>query len=186
MRHSELAARLQGRRGQSVVEFALVLPLMVVLMVSIIDLARIYTTILTIESAAREAADFGTFGSYRWDPAVVTAPDGTAAKMRYRACVAASDLPDYEGPDDNCVNPGFDYDLSTDKGASWVEDFDGSLGCDNPTKDPPCWVRVTLEYEFRLLVPFQLEAFGTQFGLPQTLTFSRSSIFAMTDLELGP
>ena len=183
MRMYASAVRGPGGRGQSVVEFALVLPLMVVLMVAIIDLARVYTTQLSVESAAREAADFGTFGSQKWDPAVVSAAGGTEAKMRYRACVAASDLPDYEGPDDNCANPTFDYDLSADKGATWV-DYDPILGCDDPSRNPPCWVRVTLEYDFRLLVPLQIEAFGTRFGLPSTLTFSRSSIFAMTDLDL--
>lgn len=180
---SASSARSHAARGQSVVEFALVLPLMVVLMVAIIDLARVYTTQLSVESAAREAADFGTFGSQKWNPAVVTAADGTEAKMRYRACAAASDLPDYQGPDDNCVNPAFDYHLSTDKGATWV-DYDATLGCDNPDRNPPCWLRVTLQYDFKLLIPLQIEAFGTQFGIPSSLTFSRSSIFAMTDLDL--
>ena len=64
-------ARRRGRRsGQSVVEFALVLPILVILMLAVVDLARIYTTMLTVESAAREAADFGTFGSQKWDPSV--------------------------------------------------------------------------------------------------------------------
>jgi len=173
-------------RGQSIVEFALVLPVLVVLMVGIIDLARIYTTMLSVESAAREAADFGTFGSQKWNSAVYAVPvDGTEAKMRHRACVAASDLPDYQGPDDSCVNPDFSYLLSTDRGASWTT-YDPTLGCDDPTREPPCWVKVTLEYDFRLLVPLNMELFGVRYGIPNTLTFERSSIFAMTDLELAP
>ena len=104
-------------RGQSVVEFALVLPVMVFLMLAIIDFSRIYTTMLTVESAAREAADFGTFGSQKWNDAVYSLPvDGTEAKMRLRACTAMSDLPDYVGPDDSCTNPSFTYELSGGQG----------------------------------------------------------------------
>lgn len=177
-RHSE--------RGQSIVEFALVLPILVFLMVGIIDLGRIYTTMLSVESAAREAADYGTFGSQKWNPAVVALPvDGTEAKMEKRACIAASNLTDYVGPDENCANPQFSYQLSTDKGATWVA-YSDTLGCDDSTRDPPCWVKVTLQYQFDLLVPFSIEVFGVRYGLPSSLTFERSSVFAMTDLSLDP
>jgi hypothetical protein len=178
--------RARSSRGQSVVEFALVLPLLVFLMAGIIDLGRIYTTMLSVESAAREAADFGTFGSQKWSAAVVALPiDGTEAKMEKRACVAASNLPDYAGPDESCTNPEFTYQVSGDEGATW-QDYGDALGCDNATRVPPCWVKVTLEYDFHLLVPFSLEVFGVRYGLPDALTFERTSIFAMTDLELTP
>src|SRR5690349_19536365 len=118
--------------GQSVVEFALVLPVLVVLLVGVLDLARIYTTMLSVESAAREAADFGSFGSHKWNPAVVSVlPDGTEAAMERRACTAASNLPDYAGPDEACINPRFSYELSPDRGVTWVP-YAAGLGCDDP------------------------------------------------------
>ena len=166
------------------VEFALVLPIMVFLMLAIIDFARIYTTMLSVESAAREAADFGTFGSQKWNPAIYSLPvDGTEAKMLLRACTASSNLPDYVGPDTGCTNPAFAYELSGDKGATW-QPFDAGLACDNATREPPCWLKVTLSYNFRTFVPLNLEIFGVTYGLPTTLTFQRSSVFAMTDLNL--
>jgi hypothetical protein len=172
--------------GQSVVEFALLLPVLLILVVAVIDLARIYTTMLSVESAAREAADFGAFGAQKWTEAGYDAtPDGTLAKMQHRACVAASDLPDYAGPDSACANPRFSYALSGDRGATWTT-FDGGLACDDTSREPPCWVRVTLQYDFRLLVPLHIEAFGTELGLPSVLTFERTSTFPITDLELGP
>ncbi len=172
------------QNGQSVVEFALIAPIMIVLVFAIIDLARIYTTMLTVESAAREAADFGTFGSQKWNGAVYAVDsDGTEAKMKRRACVASSSLPDYVGPDDNCTNPTPSYQLSGDRGVTW-EPYREGLLCDNPTREPPCWLKVTLEYDFRLLAPFNFEMLGTSFGVPNTLTFERSSIFPMTDLSL--
>ena len=177
-------ARGKRERGQSVVEFALVLPVMVFLMLAIVDFSRIYTTMLSVESAAREAADFGTFGSQKWNDAIVQMPvDGTEAKMRLRACVASSNLPDYVGPDDACTNPSFSYELSLDKGATWVP-YSAGLGCDDPVREPPCWVRVTLSYDFHVFTPLNLTFFDRTFGLPSTVTFERTSTFAMTDLAL--
>ena len=112
------------------VEFALVLPVLVMLLVGIVDLARIYTTMLSVESAAREAADFGSFGSHKWNVAVVSAlPDGTEASMERRACTAASNLPDYAGPNADCANPRFRYDLSADRGATWVPYSESQAAC---------------------------------------------------------
>jgi hypothetical protein len=188
--------RSRNERGQSVVEFALVLPILVFLMVGIIDLGRIYTTMLSVESAAREAADFGSFDSSNWSSGQIV---DTELTMETAACVAASNLPDYSGPDDNCTNPSFDYDLSMDKGQNWVEEWidtttaPGQPACDDParadadnrtTDPPPCWVRVTLHYDFHLLVPLNFEMFGVRYGIPNTLSFDRSSIFATTDLSL--
>jgi hypothetical protein len=171
------------------VEFALIAPIMIVVMLAVVDLARIYTTMLTVESAAREAADYGTFGSQRWNPTLFNlTPDGTEAQMERRACVAAKNLPDYVGPDDNCANPTFAYALSGDRGATWtpaptVADVT-TLACDDKLREPPCWVRVTLHYDFHLIAPFHMDFFGVSLGLPNTLAFERTSIFPMTDLEL--
>jgi hypothetical protein len=176
----------RSARGQSVVEFALVLPILLILMLGIVDLARIYTTELSVESAAREAADFGSFGSQKWNAAVYdVVPDGTIAKMKHRACLASSDLPDYVGPEDGCSNPLFSYQLSSDRGATWV-DYSPSLGCDDPDREPPCYLKVTLHYEFHLLAPFNVEIMGVRYGMPSTIAFERSSVFPMTDLELNP
>jgi hypothetical protein len=172
-----------------VVEFALIAPLMIVILLAIVDMARIYTTMLTVESAAREAADYGTFGSQRWNPTLYSVtPNGTEAQMKRRACVAASTLPDYAGPDDSCTNPGFVYALSGDKGITWtssptVGDVT-ALGCDDPVRPTPCWVRVTLHYDFHLIAPLHLDVLGVSLGLPSTLAFDRTSIFPVTDLNL--
>jgi hypothetical protein len=172
------------------------LPIVVFLMIGIVDLGRIYTTMLSIESAAREGADYGAFGSYKWDASTFNvAPNGVLAQMESRACTAASDLQDFAGTDagsdgqyETCSNPTFSYELSGNKGNNWSE-YDPAVGpwqakpCDDDTRNPPCWVRVTMTYEFELLVPFHIEAFGLQLGLPDSFTFERTSIFAMTDIE---
>jgi hypothetical protein len=173
-----------SERGQSVVEFALVLPLLVFLMVAIIDLARIYTTMLSVESAAREAADYGSFGAQKWNPLTYNIPpDGVVSKMEQRACTAASNLTDFAGSTDTCTNPGFSYQVSPDLGATWGP-LDASWNCNDAERTPnPCWVKATLAYDFHLLVPVHLDLLGLSLGLPDTLTFQRDSIFPMTDLS---
>ncbi len=174
--------------GQSIVEFALIVPLMVILLFAIVDFARIYTTIVSVESAAREAADFGTtLGAGRWQDGAPK--DGTVAEMEVRACVAASDLTGYADPDDDasnggCTNPTFAYCLTTTTGGSCLP-FDPGAGCDDPLRVTPCRVTVTLGYDFELLAPLRIEFLGVELGLPTSIALERSSTFAMTDIDLA-
>jgi hypothetical protein len=106
--------------------------------------------------------------------------------MQRRACVAASDLPDYVDPDDNpitgnCTNPSFACTIAPggDCGSP-------APGCEDPLRDPPCVVTVTLSHDFQLLAPLNFEFMGVQYGIPSTLSFERDSSFAMTDIDLSP
>jgi Flp pilus assembly protein TadG len=69
-------------RGQSMVEFALVLPLMLGFLVIAADFGRAYTAYLTISSAAREGATYASRSS-------ANAIDNTEIKKRVRAEVAS-------------------------------------------------------------------------------------------------
>lgn len=179
------------------VEFALLAPIMFFLMVAIIDLSRIYTAMASVESAAREAADFATSnGAERWS---ATNSGGTVNEMMRRACTAASDLPDFEwtdvdtdgvyDQDEVCTNPSFDWcvlwDSSPCSQAYPVGDalVDATV-CNNASRNPPCRVKVTMSHEFHLFVPFQLDFFGVKLGLPVSLGFERDSTFAMTDIDV--
>jgi len=179
--------------GQSVVEFALVAPLLVILLFAIVDFARIYTTTMSVESSAREAADYGTtLGAAKWQPGAAT--DATVAEMQKRTCTAASNLPEYSDPDGNpgngCDNPAFDYCVTPDDGDPLTTDPCGPLNaadlCDDPLRAAPCKVTVTVAYDFRLLAPLNVEFLGVQIGLPSTIALERDSTFAMTDIDLAP
>ncbi len=59
MRLFDLAQRLRRRRrsrGQSLVEFALILPLMMVLLAAVLDLGRVFYATISLNNAAREGA----------------------------------------------------------------------------------------------------------------------------------
>jgi TadE-like protein len=186
-------------RGQSVVEFALLAPIMIFLLFAILDLARIYTTMMSVESAAREAADFGTSqGAARWLDDTNT--QATVTEMKRRACIAASDLPDYQGVDadangvdEDCTNPSFSYCLRKTAAGACLTPASPGYDCGDPANsdpvaDPPCQVTVTMAHVFHLFVPMQMDFFGVQLGLPGTLSFTRDSTFAMTDIGVdeGP
>ncbi|MFP5343337.1 MAG: TadE/TadG family type IV pilus assembly protein [Candidatus Limnocylindria bacterium] len=178
----------QGARGQSVVEFALVLPLLLILLMATIDFARVYTTMMSIESAAREAADFGTtLGAGKWQSGPPM--DTTVAEMQRRACVAASDLPDYADPDGDpvtgCANPTFAYCMTASVGGP-CGPVDPTDGCDIPTRTEPCTVTVTLTHDFSLFAPLSIEFLGITVGFPSSITIRRDSTFAMTDIDLAP
>jgi len=190
----------RGQRGQSLVEFALLAPIMIFLLFAILDLARIYTAMASVESAAREAADYATsqgaakLSASNWP--------NTLAEMKRRACLAASDLHDYvgvdadaNGVDEDCTNPSFAWCVATSTGGPCVDGAvfpqaidpanPATTDCDNPDKDPPCTVKVTMSHNFHLFVPFQIDFFGVKLGLPVSLAFQRDSTFAMTDIDVA-
>lgn len=177
------------QRGQSIVEFTLVLPVLLILLLGIVDVARIYTTMMSVESAAREAADYGTtLGAGKWQSGGPM--DSTVAEMERRACVAASDLPDYADPDSDptnggCTNPSFSYCMRS-SAASPCGAVDPSAACEDPLREPPCIVTVTLAYDFHLLAPLNFEFMGVRYGFPSTLSFDRDSSFAITDIDISP
>jgi hypothetical protein len=179
----QLVSRVRRRdpsRGQSIVEFALILPLLLIMFLAVADFARIYSSMLTIESAAREAADFGAFKSSNWDGDPLDPASNhskTLIQMQERACIAARTLPDYVGPDTGCVNPIMTVEL---------QEADGSPGvnCGDETRTVPCRVFVTLSYDFHLISPLSINAFGVHVGFPDTISFERTSIFAISDFKL--
>ena len=57
---SRISSRLQARRsGQELVEFAVVLPFLLVVVVGVLDLGRAFHAVITITNVAREGARYG-------------------------------------------------------------------------------------------------------------------------------
>lgn len=53
---------MKSEKGQSLVEFALMLPLLIVILFGIIDFGRVFNAYLTINHASREAARAASIG----------------------------------------------------------------------------------------------------------------------------
>ena len=164
-----------------------------IVLFAIVDFARIYTTMMSVESSAREAADYGTtLGAAKWQ---FGAPmDATVTEMERRTCIAASNLPEYEDPDNDpatgCDNPSFDYCVTPDDGDPLTTETCGPVNpadtCEDPLRASPCKVTVTIAYEFRLLAPLNVDFLGVRVGLPSTINVERDSTFAMTDIDVAP
>ena len=170
---------------------------MLILLFAILDLARVYTMMMSVESAAREAADYGTtLGAGKWESSgsAPTPADTTEAEMRRRACIAASDLTGYVDPDadpatGNCTNPSFAFCMTPTVGGPCGSPTDAAnADCADPLKATPCRVTVTLTFDFALIAPLGMDFYNVRLGLPASITFQRDSTFAMTDIDLttGP
>lgn len=167
------------------VEFALVFPVLMFLVIAVADFGRLYTSMVAIESAAREAADYGAFDADHWSSTAPGNISNTIAEMERRACIAAagSHLEGYAGADDGttCTNPTFTCNLewggaTTPCGSSggYVTGNDCSAIASQPQTTEACTVHVRLEYDFRLILGLA--------PLPDSFSFGRDSRFRITDL----
>jgi TadE-like protein len=175
-------------RGQGLVELALVIPLLLFMALAVFDFARVLSHAITLESAAREAADFG--GLYPWHWADVASAQATQEKMVTRACISASTLTDYDGDDPSadpvtCVNPSVTFRLLDSAGNEVPATDAGYQACYAVLRtEVPCRVEVTIEYEFGVIVPLRLTLGDTVLGIPPSVHLTRTSTFAVSNFEL--
>ena len=173
----------RNQRGQGVTEFALVLPILLLLVIAIADFGRLYTSMVAVESAAREGADYGSFKASYWTSANAAT---TAQEVERRACTSAagSHLEGYDEPSGTvahatCTNPAVACAIEPSDGspAQPCATYDGTTGsCADSTTEPPCTVHVSLSYTFKAFLSFP--------PLPSTVTFTRESLFRVSDLPI--
>ncbi|MBS8266579.1 pilus assembly protein [Mesobacillus boroniphilus] len=72
---------MRSEKGQSLVEFALVLPLLVLLLFGIVDFARIFHVYLTMDHAGREAARAASIGKDDTTIKSVAVGDGASINL---------------------------------------------------------------------------------------------------------
>jgi Flp pilus assembly protein TadG len=167
------------------VEFALITPILLLLILAIGDFARLYTSEIAVEAAAREAADYGAFAAGQWDTSMNA--NLTANEMIRRACLAASDLPDYVAAGDTPTlcsaagsNPRFSYQLEDSTGQPIPNP---PAICGNPATEPPCMVHVTMTYTYHTIFSLPTIPFLNFSPYPSTLPIQRDSRFAISDIS---
>jgi Flp pilus assembly protein TadG len=167
-----------------VTEFAIIVPVMLLILLGIADFGRLFTSAVAVEASAREAADYGAFDASYWTP--INVPT-TVAEMERRACTAAagSHLEGYATTDPvnnaTCSNPAFSCSLerngaSTDCAGS--NGFTNGVNCWDPATEIPCTVHVRLTYQFNTLLPT-----GPMAG---NLEIGRDSRFRISNLQPAP
>ena len=173
------------QRGQSLVEFVLVLPIMLILFVVIADLGRVFSTGVVIEAAARNAAEIAA-NAYLSDPpgtggldvAVVGATPSEYSAIHAAAATAVCQemrpLPNTLGSGADCsgmplievcVHDGVDPLCGAEaSGATVPAECPGLSATSTNSRSgggAQRWVEVRLCYKFTPLLDMPLIAFDT-------------------------
>ncbi len=137
----------RSERGQSLVEIALLMPMLIFLILAGGDLARAYALQLAVQNGARAGAE---------SAAIDFSP--TVAEARARTLDEMSRTPGLN-PSDPSLVITVTFKLS-----------DGVTDCTvDPTVANPCWVTVRVQYTFHTVTPWPL--------IPNTAYFDRASSF---------
>jgi Flp pilus assembly protein TadG len=146
-----------SKRGQSLVEFALILPILLTMVGAAVDIARLYQGWITLEGATRDAAEYAaTFD---------TTSAGAAGDAQRIVCTQAATLSGFVAPAGTptaCTSPSVtvsSFSLSTTAaGAS--------------TKYPIATVTVTATLPFRTFFGYPLFTQNGAWTLTSTQSFS--------------
>lgn len=143
-----MARRFHEEGGQSIVELALLLPIMVFTLLGGADLARAYALQLAVQNGARAGAEAAAINQ---SPTVQLAIDRARDEMSR--------------------TPGMDVaNVNNPRVTASFAKADGTLACENPpSAAEPCFVTVRVRFTFRTITPWPL--------VPNTANFDRQTIF---------
>jgi Flp pilus assembly protein TadG len=130
------------QRGQGLVEFAIILPLLTLLMVMALDFGRVFFGWVALQNAARVAADFAAENSNSW-----TTPDDTLKqdeRERYEVLI------DKDAAAINCAMDAIPAPVFTD----------ASTGTLDTSPEPGDHAAVQLDCELAMLTPLASSVLG--------------------------
>ena len=133
-------------RGQAVAEFALILPILLGIVGGGIDFARAFEGSMTLQTAARNAAEAAAYAS--------TSLAEAEAKARAVVCTETQRLPGFQ--------PGGGGDVATCTDPSVTVTYDRSTTAPGANERYPLvTVTVTTSLDFKLTVPWPMLPDGT-------------------------
>lgn len=204
-------ARSPTRRsstGQSLVEFALVMPILVMLVVVVADFGRVFAVSLSLEAAARDAAEIGSNEYLAKPPGPLDQPapagdpvyyQGLHQKIARAVCAETGDLANsaYDPATgacagmpliQACIHDSQDTECATEaQGAAIPADCAGMATPPNnghAGSGSPRWVEVRLCYHFTPILQLPLLSFGALW-LEKTRIFTIPCYFALGSSECG-
>lgn len=122
VREKANAQRNKSQRGQAIVEFAIVLPLLLVLLFGVIDFGRALQTYITINNASREGARLGSINP---DADVEAKVRDAAGEFDNADLTVATSFPDGKASGESVVvDVDYEYNFITPLG-SFVETLSG-------------------------------------------------------------
>lgn len=207
--HGRFRTRTSGStRGQSLVEFGLVLPIMLMLFIGIADLGRVFAVGVVTEAATRDAAEVAAM-AYLSDPPGTTGldqPVSGASSAEYVAlhsmaaaavCQEMQALPNTAGTGANCTGMPFIrvcvHDGADTECAS--EAFGASVRAECPETGavisnsqasgyPQRWVEVRVCYQFTPILEAPIIKFG-EIWVERTRSFVIPCYFALDTGDCG-
>jgi len=135
--------RRRKERGQALVEFALLAPLLVILIFGFVDISRVYHAWTTVQGAARDGARYGVTG--RGDCAIAT--DDRLTCIEYTTRQRAKELTNAAGALDVSVQ-SWDYPAYADPPVAG----DAGKACDA--------IEVVVGYDFTPSTPLAASILG--------------------------
>ena len=135
----------RGEGGQSLVEYALTLPILVFALLGAADLARAYALELAVQNGARAGAEAAAIDS-------TPTQSETIARAR----------------DEMDRTPGMNSGNATV--TMTLKQSDGTTDCiDPPTPDTPCFATVRVRYTFNTVTPWPLVPNSANFDRQTTM-----------------
>ena len=168
----------ESPRGQSLAEFALILPLLLVLLLGIADLGRVFTSAITLEAGSRDSAEEAAQEYIQLDPITPTAGLDAAGYQDLHdlaldvACREAERLPYRTLSGSQCTMPIIAVCVHDDPAADPVcgaEVSGAPAACSemaaawNPARLGPDlpYVEVRMCYRFEMLTQVPIADWGT-------------------------
>ena len=146
-KRTETARRRTRRgRGQSVAEFALLLPVMLAFLGLTIDFARVFQAWITLDSATRDAAEYAATNG--------TSSSDALTKAKQTICLQSQNIPGFQrsglaSPNDvnQCASP-------TVTVVSWSSSTSGTDGASSSYPVVTTTIRATVPFRMLFAYPF--------------------------------